>query len=181
MSTFCPNCGSELTSDSRFCPNCGAKVEVAPVVEEVVTPVVETVVEPEVITPDPIYVEPKIEETVPPVTPVSPQYSYGNSTPIQNNVTGESKVLSIISLVAGILSLLCCCWFGFVGIIVSLVGCICGIIALVKKQGGKGLAIAGIICSALGLILAIIMTVAAVSLSSISENEIMNMIDSLDL
>ncbi|MCX7658332.1 MAG: DUF4190 domain-containing protein [Oscillospiraceae bacterium] len=73
--------------------------------------------------------------------------------------------LSIASMVLGILSILFFC-IPYISIPLAIVGLVLGIISLVKKQGGKGMAIAGVICSAIGLligIIVIIMAIAAIS------------------
>ncbi len=66
----------------------------------------------------------------------------------QNQAPESGKTgLAIASLVMGILGIvLCCCGFGFIA---APLGLIFGIISLVKKRGGKGMAITGIILSAL--------------------------------
>jgi len=65
-----------------------------------------------------------------------------------------AKILGIISLVAGIISLTCCCIVGF-NIIVSIVAIVTGIISIKKGEIAKGLAIAGIACGVVGLVLGI--------------------------
>ncbi len=64
---------------------------------------------------------------------------------------------AIASLILGILSIICCC-FGL-GWITAIPGIILGIVAVVKKYAGKGCAIAGIICSALAIVLSIVMLI----------------------
>lgn len=61
----------------------------------------------------------------------------------------EGKALEVTTLVFGILALVVCCCNGFFG----LVGLILGIVALAKGKR-SGLTIAGLICSALALLLA---------------------------
>ena len=88
------------------------------------------------------------------------EYSqYGYNAPI---VPQERKGQSIASLILGICGFIC--WliplFGFP---VTIVGIIMG--ALGMKKGGKGMAIAGIICSAIGLVLTLINSILGVMLS----------------
>lgn len=64
---------------------------------------------------------------------------------------------AIASLVLGILSIICCC-FGL-GWITAIPGVILGIVTIAKKYAGKGCAIAGIICSALAIVLSIVMLI----------------------
>lgn len=72
----------------------------------------------------------------------------------------KTNGLAIASLVLGIVGILFCWCYGF-GILPSIPGVILGIISLgqIKKngQGGKGIAIAGLILSILGGLLSIIM------------------------
>jgi hypothetical protein len=69
--------------------------------------------------------------------------------------------LAIAALVLGILSLFTCCCWGL-GILPSLAAVICGGIGLSKinqaphMHDGKGLAIAGIVCGSVGIVLAIL-------------------------
>lgn len=74
----------------------------------------------------------------------------------------ESKVLAILSLIFGIIGIICCCLTYF-GMIIAAVGIILGIIVLVKKKPGKGLAIAGIICGGVGFLLALVVLVIGTS------------------
>lgn len=64
----------------------------------------------------------------------------------------ESKGLSIASMVLGILSTTCCC--GGIGVLMGLAAIIMG--AVGKKKGGRGMAIAGIVCGSIGLVVSII-------------------------
>ncbi|HOV40538.1 MAG TPA: DUF4190 domain-containing protein [Oscillospiraceae bacterium] len=70
--------------------------------------------------------------------------------------------LSIASMVLGILSILFFC-IPYISIPLAIVGLILGIISLVKKQGGKGMAIAGVICSAIGFVIGIIIIIMAIA------------------
>jgi hypothetical protein len=70
----------------------------------------------------------------------------------------KTHPLAITSMILGILSIpTCCCWFG--GAPMSVAGLVLGIVALSKIRGnptmlkGGGMAIAGIACSSVGLIL----------------------------
>lgn len=88
-------------------------------------------------------------------------YSYGGDSSYDSNENKSSKTLGIVSMVFGILSLVCCC-SGCVGMLMSAAAVICGIIHLAKKGSGKGFGIAGIITGALGLILSAVMLVVLV-------------------
>ena len=66
----------------------------------------------------------------------------------------------------GILSLtLCCC----IGWLPGIIGAILGIVAIAKDQGGKGLAVGGVITSVLGLIIGILLTVYSVAIVNSDE------------
>ncbi len=85
-------------------------------------------------------------------------YSYGGDSSYTDSVNKGSSALGIVSMVFGILSIVCCCSV-CIGVIMSIVAVICGIIHLNKKGAGKGFGIAGIITGALGLLLSIVMLV----------------------
>ena len=75
-----------------------------------------------------------------------------------------SRGLAIASMVLGIVSMgLCWCWVltwtMFISIACAITGLILGIISLKKRQGGKGMAITGVILSGAGIILGIIIIV----------------------
>lgn len=87
------------------------------------------------------------------------QQSFGyTGVPVQQ----EQKGKSIASLVLGLCSFIA--WFiPLFGYPVSIVGIVMG--AQGRKRGGKGMAIAGIICSVIGLILTLINSVLGAMLS----------------
>lgn len=70
---------------------------------------------------------------------------------VEQNATEQkdSKALEICSLVFGILSLCGCCWgiFGIVGLVLSIIA--------FSKGKKSGLSIAGMVCSIIGIIVAI--------------------------
>ena len=78
---------------------------------------------------------------------------YDQAEPIPEPVP-ESKGMSIASLILGIVSIVCCCFFtsGLTG----LIGIILGAIGMKKAPSAKGMAIAGIIMSAVGIVLFIV-------------------------
>lgn len=72
-----------------------------------------------------------------------------------NNTPNPSNGFAIASLVLGIVSIPLACCYGF-GIITAIIGIIMGIVS--KKHNGRkmpGMAVAGIICSVLGIITSI--------------------------
>ena len=80
--------------------------------------------------------------------------------PVSGTSAGENKTLAIISLVVGILSLLCCGWF-----IPGIAAIILGFIAKGKatsdpaQYGGAGLALGGMITGGVSIILGIIVVI----------------------
>ncbi|MCH5343892.1 MAG: hypothetical protein J1E64_07625 [Acetatifactor sp.] len=82
------------------------------------------------------------------------------NTEVQNS--NQTNVLAIVSLVAGIVSIIGACCFTWLGIIAGIAGIICAVFA--NKQGKTGLAKAGMICSIVGLALCVILIIAALVL-----------------
>ena len=200
---YCLNCGNEMESDTKFCPSCGAAntqysasepVDAAAsapsdaqeqsvssgsvssfdsasgfMSEPVPVPTPVSIPEPE---PQPQYQNNFSTPSQPSYQQTYQQPSYGSVTPDQG--TEPSKALAIVSLILGIVSLVCCCWaFGIVGVLLSGGAVVCGIIALVKKLGGKGMAVAGLICGGIALLLAIIMTIMSLFMD---QNKAMDML-----
>ena len=81
----------------------------------------------------------------------------------------ETPAVSIASLVLGVVALLICCFAPVLSIILSIAGLITGIYGLKKSKkenyAGRGLAIGGIICSAIGIILGIIFFIMRIAFS----------------
>ena len=78
----------------------------------------------------------------------------------------KSSGLSIASMVCGIVGLVLSCCVPYLPLILGIVGLVLGAISLRKRAGGKGMAIAGIVCSIITLIPAILMLVMGASLLS---------------
>jgi len=76
----------------------------------------------------------------------APQTQYAQS---MDGMPQEQKGLSIASMVCGILSLVGC-WCCGLGVVLAIVAIVLGIIG--RKKGGKGFALAGIICGSIGVI-----------------------------
>lgn len=75
----------------------------------------------------------------------------------------ETNVLAIVSLILGILSIVLGCCTGWVGALFGIGGVICAVFA--NKQGKTGLAKGGLICSIVGIVLGILITILAVIFS----------------
>ncbi len=193
--SFCPECGTKCVDGSAFCRNCGSSLssspawqQPAPIVDAV--PVVESapVVEPTPVVDTPVYQQPVYQQPTyqQPVyqQPVYQQPTYQQPVyqqPIPAAPTAApaapaaemptaSKVLSIIALVCGILSLPMSIAYGsglFFGIAAIIMGNIAGNKAAEvgltngKANTGKKLGIAGTIVSGVLLFIIIIALVAA--------------------
>lgn len=90
----------------------------------------------------------------------SNDYSQNQPTP---ETTPEKKGFSIASMVLGISGFIACC-LPLIGYPVTITGLVLGIIGI--KKGGKGMAIAGIITSAISLLLTLINSIAGVYLNA---------------
>lgn len=76
-----------------------------------------------------------------------------------------SQAFAIASMVLGIISLVCCC-LGNISLIMAIVSIVLGIITLVKKMPGKGMAIAGLICSGFSVVIYIVLVIIGIALGS---------------
>lgn len=101
-------------------------------------------------------------------------YSY-DSAPAESG----SKVFGIISLVCGILGLLCSCC-GWFGILLGVAAVVLGILSINKQEDAKGMAIAGIVCGGIGLLIAIIILIAGSALSSVDPDSIQKYVEQLE-
>jgi len=104
------------------------------------------------------------------------QYNNPYDNPYNNNMYYEEKKPSngyaVASLILGLLSLLLSCCYG-IGLVLAIPGLILGFVSK-KHSNGKlsGMAIGGIICSIIGLLISIFMLIAVVTfLSSPNANE----------
>jgi len=70
------------------------------------------------------------------------------------NPQDQSNAFGIASMVCGILSIVTCC-FWYIGVILAIVSIVLGILQIRKNQK-KGMAIAGIVCSIVTIVLVII-------------------------
>lgn len=108
-------------------------------------------------------------EEIPVAEPVNNYQDY--TANVQPNVTvevpkaenNETNVLAIVSLILGILSIVLGCCSGWVGALFGIGGVICAVFA--NKQGKTGLAKGGLICSIVGIVLGILITILAVIFS----------------
>ncbi|MBR2530716.1 MAG: DUF4190 domain-containing protein [Lachnospiraceae bacterium] len=129
-------------------------------------------------------------ETVENVETIDPAPTPEYSAPEQETVYAEAapenqtSVFAIISLVTGILSILCCC-SQWICVILAVSAIVLGILSMNKEESGRGMAIAGIICGGVGLVLGIIVIIigavggAASALDNGSMEDIIERIEDL--
>ncbi len=90
-----------------------------------------------------------------------PAYGAGGGQPTQ------TSVMAIISLVTGILGVLCCNWFVF-----SIAATVLGFLGKKEidegKKTGKGLALAGLILGIVGIVLGVIIWILVIATDSFS-------------
>lgn len=93
-------------------------------------------------------------------TNIQPQAATSSPQQTANN---DTNVLAIVSLVLGILSIVFGCCTGWIGALFGIGGIICAVFA--NKQGKTGLGKAGFICSIIGIVLGVLITILAVVFS----------------
>ena len=95
-------------------------------------------------------------------TPTNPDnpYTYGGAP---QNMDGVANGLGIASMVLGIVAILMACCTGgkWLTILVAVAGLVLGILSLQKAKDGnsKGMAIAGVVCSILALLMKLVLLV----------------------
>lgn len=76
----------------------------------------------------------------------------------------SSSGLAIASMVLGIVALVLSCCVYFVSIPCAVVGVILAAVSLKGKKGGKGMAVAGLVCSIISLIPSLIVIIGGAAL-----------------
>lgn len=187
---FCTQCGGENKGSAKFCSNCGAKLEqsVTDAGETTTTNVYAEGIFSGDNTVSPYEKITDAEEIKPEGTPAQEEiqinygYSQNNNTFNNNPVytqssqtqyySGEDTAksgggnigVSIASLVCGILSILCCCATYF-SLILAIAAIVLGILSIVKKYDGMGMAIAGIAVGGVAIVIDIVFFLIAASSS----------------
>ena len=111
-------------------------------------------------------------ETVENVETIDSSSSTAGYTTVEETPSGDgSKVFAIISLVCGILSVICCCT-GWIGIVLSVAAIVLGILSINKQEDAKGMAIAGIVCGAVGVLLALVILIMGAAFSAADATDI---------
>lgn len=148
---ICDTCGSTNLDNDKFCASCGAKLPDISSIEEATAKVIDEKETSNIISASPdtsmassIKTESSSssEQTAPPV------YQNVNNTYVQVTPPASNTV-ALVGLISSLVSLIFCLGsLGVVSLIISIVGA-----TNVKKSGtGKGMAIAGIIISALQIV-----------------------------
>lgn len=79
-------------------------------------------------------------------------YTY-TASPSDDSDEEVGKILAIVSIVTGILSVVCCCSL-YIGLTMAIASIVCGIISLRKSSLYKTIAIVGIVCGGCGAVFA---------------------------
>ncbi len=106
-----------------------------------------------------------------------------NFSQMESRSTESPSGFAIAGLVCGILSIVCCCAWYISGIL-GILGLVFSIMVLTKNLPGRSLAIAGVICAGIGVVLAVVMLVfvfgVSNAFSSMSPEELRELIRSLE-
>lgn len=152
MDEICPNCNHPIPQGSAFCPECGYKV---PAPEAPVTALNGESTDATPSAPAPAWNEPSPNSV----------YNAGNGYNPETEGDVSKDGYAVASLVTAIIgTLTCCCGFmlpfQIASLIFGIIGC---------KSQKKGVAIAGIVISAICLLIAVIGFIYLVSIGSLSE------------
>lgn len=196
---ICSSCSAENVEGSKFCTNCGQKLPepMVPVYDAVEAEIIEEAAEPVFTEPvaepvaeaenvygsEPVYENPVTTEELninygEPVTgdvveTATPVYYSSGASEVPAS-TNQSKGFAIASMVCGILSILCCC-SGWLGVILSIVAIVFGVLTIKNEYGGRSMAIAGIITGGIGILFFVILMVVGLTSGEVSDlmNELM--------
>lgn len=188
MVQFCKLCGSELIEGKNFCPECGSPVNKTD--EDSHNENVNTSEDMNIHNYQKIDADDFLGN--------NKKYTdNGKFSGINNKGyteveydTGEvvlttGPICGILSVTLGIFSMICCCWFGFLGLLFSIPAIILGILSFKRKESNQGLAIVGIVCASIGLLLSVFMGISSLLYTKIVDNASDNLkklseIDSID-
>jgi hypothetical protein len=109
----------------------------------------------------PQYRQPQFQQA-PYQQPAQPDYQYQQYQQYPNTAQKPSTGMAIASMILGIASVVTSCLW-FLSIPAGIVGLVLGIICLKNKQDGKGMAIAGLILSGVGIVAALIVIISAIA------------------
>ena len=162
---FCPACGTLNEDASKFCGGCGNRL----IPEEPAVFAVEPVIAEPVIA-EPVIAEPVIAEPVVEVIPEEKILCQPVHQPpvLPRKQKDKGLVWGIISLVLGAGSVLCCGCPG-VGLIAAVAAVILGCVGIIiSRRCGRvnGLAVAGLACGGVGVLLGAVSLVIGLCMSA---------------
>lgn len=113
--------------------------------------------------------------------PYSNPYSQPDQMPqMQVPQQNPGSGFAIAAMIVGILSMTLCCIGGF---LIGIVGIILGIVSMSRKESGRGMAIAGIVTSVIGILIGIFIIVevlaVVVGIGNMSESELNELRDAI--
>jgi hypothetical protein len=164
---YCENCGSFIQDGEAFCSNCGSAVKAAPVGEPAPAPGPESVqpapIEPIVAQPytqaqpvQPVYQQPVYQQ------PAYQQPAYQQPVMITPFEQPKRNTFATLGMIFGIVTA-ATYWTSIFNMIPGICAIIFSIIGLTKKDcGGKGKCVAGFITAGVGIVLGILVLVAAI-------------------
>lgn len=151
MANYCKNCGSALNEGIAFCPNCGTPInQVNNNNSNIQTNNINVNTTPNMENNQNITHQP-VQSTNQPISDMNQQYNTQMKIQNQSKSTNDNTVTAFV---LSLLGFLCCTYLAIPGLIMS-------ILSLQKINNGsisnkhKGLAIAGIILGAIGIIVMI--------------------------
>lgn len=106
--------------------------------------------------------------------PYTNSYSQPGQMPqMQVSQQNPGSGFAIAAMIVGILSMTLCCVGGF---LIGIVGIILGIVSMSRKESGRGMAIAGIVTSVIGILIGVFILVevlaVAVGIGNMSEDDL---------
>lgn len=107
-----------------------------------------------------------------------------NGQPVNNAYNQQpqqqgTQAFAIAGMVCGIISLVCCC-MGWLAAVLAVVSLVLSILSLAQHNPGKGMAICGIICAAISLILIIVLYAIAGSISPSDLQDLQRALEELE-
>ena len=144
----CINCGAEMQDDVNFCPACGAS-QVAQ--EQAKT---EAQSQPQ----QPYYGQPQQPYYGQPQPYAQQPYVPQGTAPVK-----PFPALGLVGMIFGILAIILTWFLWYLGVVFSIVGLILSAIGVAKRNNYRlaGLAIAGLVCSIVALVLTIVSIILA--------------------
>lgn len=89
-------------------------------------------------------------------------YQYGSGQyPQYEEQPSGNRGMAIAALVVGIFAILCCCCY-YLSIVLGIVGILLAVFSKPKNGNFEGVAMGGLICSIVGLVLGLILTIVGV-------------------